>query len=78
MSYITPARRMSRVPGLPSRVVVAARRQYADQNHALASALPNKSLSYADSETCILTGAMPGLQELSLCLPNEGDFCLTL
>jgi len=123
LSYITPARRMSRLPQqlfarlggttqalmragfdvinlgqgnpdlpTPAHVVEAARRAAADPvTHKYIAFGGLKTLKEAaarwyarhyevalDSETeiCILIGAKLGLQEISLCLLNEGDFCL--
>ncbi|HWI52391.1 MAG TPA: aminotransferase class I/II-fold pyridoxal phosphate-dependent enzyme [Symbiobacteriaceae bacterium] len=123
MSYITPARRMSRLPvqlfarlvsttqalqragfdvinlgqgnpdlPTPAHVVEAARRSAADPaTHKYIAFGGLKTLREAaarmyarqyevaldaDTEICILIGAKLGLQEISLCLLNEGDFCL--
>ncbi|HYF90893.1 MAG TPA: aminotransferase class I/II-fold pyridoxal phosphate-dependent enzyme [Symbiobacteriaceae bacterium] len=123
MSYITPARRMSRLPAqlfarlmmttqaltragndvinlgqgnpdlpTPAHVVEAARRAAMDPATHKYSAFSGLTTlkdaaarwyarQYevaldAETEICILIGSKLGLQEISLCLLNEGDFCL--
>lgn len=107
MSYITPARRMGRLPlQFFTRLVAttqALQQAGHDVNkpvrHVAAAPATHKYIAFGglkvlqeaatrfcarhnqvaldpETETCILIGAKLGLQEISLCLLNEGDFCL--